>query len=79
MPGNNNNQVLVNQARPGLNSLKQQVASQLGYGNYQGYQGDRPSRDNGKVGGQMVKTMISIAEQQLAGADGGFAGTTTTR
>ena len=68
----NNNQYVNPQASAGINSLKQQVASQLGFGNYQGYQGDRPSRENGKVGGQMVKTMISIAEQQLAG------GTTTT-
>jgi small acid-soluble spore protein A (major alpha-type SASP) len=63
----NNNEYVVSQARQGLQGLKQQVASQLGLGAYTGYQGDRPSRENGKVGGQMVKTMIAIAEQQLTG------------
>lgn len=80
----NSNEYVVTQARQGLQNLKQQVASQLGFGNYSGYQGDRPSRENGKVGGQMVKTMISIAEQQLSGGaipqtpPTGF-GTTPTR
>jgi small acid-soluble spore protein A (major alpha-type SASP) len=72
----NNNQYVNPQAYAGLQSLKQQVASQLGFGNFSGYQGDRPSRENGKVGGQMVKTMIAIAEQQLAG--GTVAPTTGT-
>jgi hypothetical protein len=73
---NNNNQPIVPQASSGLNQLKQQIASQLGFGGYSGYQGDRPSRENGKVGGQMVKTMITQAEQQLAG---GAAFPTTNR
>ncbi len=72
---NNNNQILVPQARAGLESLKQQAAQQLGIGNFTGYGGDRPSRVNGSVGGQMVKTMIAQAEQQLSGG----AGFTTTR
>jgi len=67
----NNNQILVPQARTGLESLKHQSAQQLGIGDFSGYGGDRPSRVNGSVGGQMVKTMIAQAEQQLSG------GTTT--
>lgn len=63
----NNNQILVPQARTGLDSLKQQAAQQLGIGNFAGYGGDRPSRVNGSVGGQMVKQMIAQAEQQLTG------------
>jgi hypothetical protein len=31
-----------------------------------GYWGDVPSRDCGAVGGQMVKKMIEMAEQQMA-------------
>jgi hypothetical protein len=63
----NNNQILVPQARAGLESLKNQSAQQLGISNFSGYGGDRPSRINGSVGGQMVKTMIAQAEQQLGG------------
>ncbi|MFS8640237.1 MAG: alpha/beta-type small acid-soluble spore protein, partial [Symbiobacteriaceae bacterium] len=36
---------------------------------------DLPSRVNGSVGGYMVKKMISLAEQQLAGGTGGTGGT----
>lgn len=64
----NNNQYVVPQARQGLQNLKAQAASQVGIANYETQnKADLPSRVNGSVGGQMVKTMISIAEQQLGG------------
>ncbi len=74
MATNTSNQILIPQARAGLETLKQQSAQQLGLGNFSGYGGDRPSRVNGSVGGQMVKTMIAQAEQQLSG---GTVSTTT--
>jgi hypothetical protein len=77
----NNNQYVVPQARQGLQSLKQQVASQVGV-NLQGYNGDLPAREAGRIGGQMVRHMIAQAQQQLAGGAGGaaaFPATTTTR
>jgi len=64
--GQSSNQHLVPQASQGLDQLKQQVASQIGIQNYSGYLGDVPSRLNGAVGGNMVKRMIALAEQQLA-------------
>lgn len=78
-----NQQYVVQNARQGLQSLKQQIASQVGV-NLQGYAGDLPARETGRVGGQMVKYMIQQAEQQLAGrgAAGGFTAATprgTTR
>lgn len=79
--GQRSNQVLVPQARQSLDNLKNQIASQIGV-NLQGYAGDIPTREAGRVGGQMVKYMIQQAEQQLGGGAGGtFAGTTraTTR
>ena len=73
MAGNNNNEILVNNARAALNQLKNETASELGIANYaQQYKGDLPSRVNGSVGGYMVKKMIALAESQL----GGGAGTT---
>jgi hypothetical protein len=59
----NNNQYVVPQAQAGLQSFKNQVASQIGVQTG----ADVPSRLNGKVGGQMVKQMIAQAEQQLGG------------
>jgi len=71
MPNNNNNGVLVNQAKGALDQLKFETASELGIQNYQGtYKGDLPSRVNGSVGGYMVKKMIALAESQLAGGAG---------
>jgi small acid-soluble spore protein A (major alpha-type SASP) len=71
MANNNNNQVLVPQARQALEQLKQEAASEVGIANYaQQYKGDLPSRVNGSVGGQMVKRMIALAESQLSGGAG---------
>lgn len=63
----NSNEYVVTQARQGLQNLKYETASELGLSNYQGYQGDLPSRVNGAVGGHMVRKMIRLAEQQLGG------------
>ena len=42
-------------------------ALDLGINFKQGYNGDLSSRDNGYVGGYMVKRLIQQAENQLAG------------
>ncbi len=68
MANNNNNELLVQNASPALERLKFEVASQVGVPLKQGYNGDLPARDAGKVGGQMVKRMIALAEQSLGGA-----------
>lgn len=66
MADNNNNQVLVPQARNALEQLKFETAAELGISNYnQQNKGDLPSRVNGSVGGYMVKKMIALAESQL--------------
>jgi hypothetical protein len=59
------NVVLVPGAMAALERFKQEVASELGIQNYQGYLGDVPSRINGAVGGHMVRRMIAAAEQSL--------------
>lgn len=68
-------QHVVPQARQALNNLRDQIAAQIGV-NLTGYAGDLPTRETGRVGGQMVRQMIAQAEQQLSGgaaAAGGFA------
>jgi len=57
----------VPQAREALNNMKYEIARELGINLKQGYNGDLTSRENGYVGGYMVKRLIKQAEQQMAG------------
>ena len=53
-------------ARQALNSMKYEIARELGINFKQGYNGDLSSRENGYVGGYMVKRLIEQAERQMA-------------
>jgi hypothetical protein len=64
-----NNQILVREARQALDNFKYEVANELGV-NYNGDLGALTSRQNGYVGGLMVKRMIQSVESQLAGKAG---------
>ena len=59
--------VNVPEAKQALDSMKFEVARELGINLKQGYNGDLTSRENGYVGGYMVKRLIEQAEQQMAG------------
>jgi hypothetical protein len=50
-----------------LNRFKYEVASELGVPLKDGYNGDLTSKQNGSVGGYMVKKMIEAQEKQMAG------------
>jgi hypothetical protein len=63
----NSNQTLVPQAKQLLNSMKYEVASEIGVNLKQGYNGDIPAREAGRVGGNMVKKMIQYAESSMPG------------
>ena len=54
-------------ANKSLENLKYEVASQIGVNLHKGYNGDIPSREAGRVGGNMVKKMISEAERSMSG------------
>lgn len=58
---------LIPQARAGLDRLKFEVASEVGVTLNPGYNGDIKAYDAGKVGGNMVKKLITQAEQSIAG------------
>ena len=66
--GQRRNRILVQEARNALDQFKYEVANEVGVANQiQGdYWGAIPSADCGAVGGQMVRRMIALAEQQLA-------------
>ena len=54
-------------AKPALNSLKTEVANELGLSNYeQTDKGNLTARQNGYVGGYMTKKLVEMAERQLA-------------
>ncbi|WP_026889432.1 alpha/beta-type small acid-soluble spore protein [Clostridium beijerinckii] len=68
MASNNSgtNRTLVPEAKQGLNRLKTEVASEIGLSNYESIdKGNLSSRQNGSVGGEMVKRMIESYEQGL--------------
>jgi len=47
-----------------------EVANELGVPLKQGYNGDLTSKQNGSVGGEMVRRMIRQQEQAMAGQSG---------
>ena len=63
----NGNRTNIPEARGALDNMKYEIARELGINLKQGYNGDLTSRENGDVGGYMVKRMIEQAEQQMAG------------
>jgi hypothetical protein len=50
-----------------LESFKYEVADELGVPLSNGYNGDLTAKQNGSVGGYMVKKMIEAQERQMAG------------
>lgn len=59
------NRVLIPQAKEGLDRFKMEAAKEVGVNLSQGYNGDLTSRENGSVGGQMVKRMVEAYEKNL--------------
>ena len=64
----NNNTAAVPQAKEALNRYKMEIANEIGVPLKQGYNGDLTSKQNGSVGGEMVKRMIRQQEQQMSGS-----------
>ena len=61
------NRAAVPEAKGALDKFKYEVASELGVPLSDGYNGDLTSRQNGSVGGYMVKKMIEEQEKQMSG------------
>ena len=67
MPSNtSSNKAVVPEAKGALDRFKYEVASEIGVPLKDGYNGDLTSRQNGSVGGYMVKKMIEQQEKQMA-------------
>ena len=61
------NKAAVPEAKGALDRFKYEVASEIGVPLSHGYNGDLTSRQNGSVGGYMVKKMIEAQERKMAG------------
>ena len=55
----------VPEAKQYLNNMKYEIATELGVNLKQGYIGDLTAKQNGSVGGEMVKRMIQQAENSM--------------
>ena len=66
MASRSTNRTAVPEAKGALDKFKYEVASELGVPLSDGYNGDLTSRQNGSVGGYMVKKMIEEQQKQMA-------------
>lgn len=72
--GGRRNEALVRGAENALDRFKYEVAAEQGIPLQQGYNGDLTTKQAGKIGGQMVKRMIALAERSLSGGGTGTQG-----
>ena len=63
MTNRSSNRAAIPEAKSALDRFKYEVASEIGVP----LNGDLTSRQNGSVGGYMVKKMIEAQEKQMAG------------
>ncbi|HHZ03372.1 MAG TPA: alpha/beta-type small acid-soluble spore protein [Tissierellia bacterium] len=65
---NRSNRIVVPEAKQALNQMKLEIANELGLSNYNSIdKGNLTSRQNGYVGGYMVKNLVAMAQRQMAG------------
>ena len=67
MSSRSSNKAAVPEAKSALDRFKYEVAGELGVPLKDGYNGDLTSKQNGSVGGYMVKKIIETQERQMAG------------
>ncbi len=60
------NRTNVPEAKSAMDRFKYEVASEIGVPLKEGYNGDLTSRQNGSVGGNMVRKMIEAQERAMA-------------
>ena len=67
MSSKNSKTQMVPEARGALDNMKYEIARELGVNLKKGYNGDLSARENGYVGGYMVKRLVEQAERQMKG------------
>ena len=75
MPSNtSSNKAAVPEAKGALNRFKFEVANELGVPLTDGYNGNLTSKQNGSVGGYMVKKMIEAQERSMSAGQSSQSG-----
>lgn len=68
MASRNSNRIVVPEARQALNQMKTEIANELGLTNYDSIdKGNLTSRENGYVGGYMVRRLVEQAQRNMSG------------
>lgn len=65
MSSKSGNRLVVPESKKAMDQYKYEVANELGINLKQGYNGDLTSKENGSVGGYMVKKMIEQYENSI--------------
>ena len=73
MSNRSSNTAAVPEAQGALDRFKFEVANALGVPLSDGYNGNLTSKQNGSVGGYMVKKMIEAQERQMSSGQGGMS------
>ena len=71
MSNKSTNTAAVPEAKSALDRFKFEVANELGVPLTDGYNGNLTSKQNGSVGGYMVKKMNEAQERQMSGGNMG--------
>lgn len=72
MSNKSSNTAAVPEAKGALDRFKMEVAQEIGVPLKEGYNGDLTSKQNGSVGGYMVKKMIEAQEHQMTNGTSQF-------
>ena len=72
MSNRSSNRAAVPEAKSALDRFKMEVAQEIGVPLKEGYNGDLTSKQNGSVGGYMVKKMIEAQERQMTNGTSQF-------
>lgn len=63
-----NNQKVVPESKQALDNMKYEVAQSMGVNLTKGYNGNLTAKENGRVGGEMVRRMIEDYERRTSGS-----------
>ena len=61
------NRINVPEARQALSNMKFEIANEMGINLTKGYNGNLSAKENGSIGGMMVKRMIEDYQRQASG------------
>ena len=67
MSNNSFNRINVPEARQALSNMKYEIANEMGINLTKGYNGNLSAKENGSIGGMMVKRMIEDYQRQASG------------